>query len=123
MYHPGKTQTNPALASMARTFYPKHVSYFGNGTGRDIQVILNTGGLNKVDKPKMGHTGVHQRQYNRPNPQARSTTPRKEATTFYYQSDGSGRDSYVLKHNGGLRHEYSNKVYGDRIFRETLRGD
>ena len=47
--------------------------------------------------------------------------PIKEATTFYYQSDGTGRDSYILKNNGGLRIEYNNKNYGDRIFRDTLR--
>jgi hypothetical protein len=32
-------------ASMARTFYPKYVSYTGDGTGRDAYVILNNGGL------------------------------------------------------------------------------
>ena len=48
-------------------------------------------------------------------------TPRKEATTFYYQSDGSGRDSYVLKNNGGLRMEYDVRSSGE-IFRTSLRG-
>lgn len=48
-------------------------------------------------------------------------SPNKEATTFYYQSDGSGRDSYVLKNNGGLRMEYTSKQSGDRIFRSSLR--
>jgi hypothetical protein len=32
-------------ASMARTFYPKYVSYSGDGTGRDAYIIMNNGGL------------------------------------------------------------------------------
>jgi hypothetical protein len=44
---------------MQRSFYPKHTSYFGNGTGRDISIIIDNGGLNRVNKPAMGHTGVH----------------------------------------------------------------
>ena len=35
MYFPGKTQSNGVFAGMQRTFYPKHVTYFGNGSGRD----------------------------------------------------------------------------------------
>lgn len=35
MFFPNKPQSNNAIASMQRTFYPKHVNYFGNGTGRD----------------------------------------------------------------------------------------
>ena len=45
----------------------------------------------------------------------------KEPTTFYYQSDGSGRDSYVLKDNGGLRFEFNVRDSGDRIFKHSLR--
>ena len=55
----------------------------------------------------------------------RSASPppgKKDAPTWYYQSDGSGRDSYVLKNNGGLRPEYSSKT-NDRIFRSTLRSE
>jgi len=58
MYHPGKTQTNHTLATLQRTFYPKHCHYFGDGTGRDQLIIRNNGGLNRVDKTGMGHTGV-----------------------------------------------------------------
>lgn len=43
--------------------------------------------------------------------------------THYYQSDGSGRDSYVLKHNGGYRPEYNIKLSGDRIFKDSLRNN
>ena len=47
----------------------------------------------------------------------------KEPTTFYYVSDGTGRDSYVLQNNGGYRPEYNIKMSGDRLFRTTLRSD
>lgn len=59
MYHPNKTQPNQSLAALQRTFYPKHTSYFGDGTGRDMQVILNNGSLNHIDKRGLqGHHGV-----------------------------------------------------------------
>ena len=76
-----------------------------------------------MDKANLGHTGVHMNQFNSPITQRKVEAPRKEATTFYYQSDGTGRDSYVLKHNGGLRVEYNNKLNGDRVFRDSLRAE
>ena len=51
----GKTETNKTFASMQRTFYPKHSNYFGDGSGRDVQIITNSGGLNNVEKFGMGH--------------------------------------------------------------------
>ena len=71
----------------------------------------------------MGHTGVQLRQYNSTVSPRPKITPGKAASTFYYQSDGTGRDSYVLKHNGGLRFEYSCKQNGDRVFKDSLRSD
>jgi|TARA_B110000285_G_scaffold224695_1_gene281845 hypothetical protein len=59
MYHPNKVQPNAGFASMQRTFYPKHASYFGDGSGRDVQIIMANGGLNSIDKKNMGHTGTH----------------------------------------------------------------
>lgn len=46
----------------------------------------------------------------------------KNAPTFYYQSDGTGRDSYVVMDNGGLRPEYDkyNKP-NEAIFISSLR--
>ena len=55
MYFPGKTQTNPGFATMQRTFYPKHVNYFGTGAGRDSLIIQNNGGLTHSPKRGMGH--------------------------------------------------------------------
>lgn len=121
MYHPGKTQPDYHLATLNRTFYPKHVGYFGAGCGRDGFIIINNGGLNRVDKQNLGHTGVHLKQYNVSVTARDKPTPRKEPTTFYYQSDGTGRDSYVLKNNGGYRMEYDLRTSGDRIFKDSLR--
>lgn len=75
-----------------------------------------------MDKEALGHTGVHFFRYNSNVQQRSSPTPRKDATTFYYQSDGSGRDGYVIQNNGGLRFEYKG-IVGDRIFKESLRSD
>ena len=123
MFHPNKTQPNQVFASLQRTFQPNHVNYFGDGTGRDAQVVVNNGGLNHIDKRGMGHGGMHFFKYNSNVHRRKSPSPRKEATTFYYQSDGSGRDTYVLKDNGGLRTEYNVRLSGDRVFRDSLRSD
>lgn len=122
MYHPGKSQNNGTLASMQRTFAPKYVSYYGDGTGRDQQITLNNGGLTHHDKVSLGHHGVQFSRYNSNVSARKSPSPHKDAPTFYYMSDGSGRDSYVLQDNGGLRPDYDrlNKS-PDKIFKGSLR--
>jgi hypothetical protein len=48
-------------------------------------VTINNGGLNHVDKKgMMGHIGVHFPRYNSNVPRKASSSPCKEATTFYY---------------------------------------
>lgn len=71
----------------------------------------------------MGHAGIHIQKYNSNVQRRASPSPNKEATTFYYQSDGSGRDSYVLKNNGGLRREYNIRTSGDNVFKDSLRSN
>lgn len=108
---------------MQRTHNPKYVSYYGNGTGRDHQVILNNGGFTKVDKYGLGNTGVHIRKYHGPSTST-SPRPHKDASTFYYQSDGTGRDSYVLADNGGSRPEYDRyHKTNEQIFKASLRNN
>ena len=107
---------------MQRTFYPKYVNYFGNGSGRDHQIIGANGGLAKEFKNGMGHTGVHFDRYNSGVKVKASPSPQREATTFYYQSDGTGRDSYVLMDNGGLRPEYNrHHQSSEKLFLNSLR--
>ena len=55
MYFGGKTQPNTCIASMQRTYYPKHVTYWGDGAGRDGLVLEYNGGLTPVIKTGMGH--------------------------------------------------------------------
>ena len=78
--------------------------------------------MTSVLKGGLGHQGVHLNRYNSIVTQRRSPSPSKNAPTFYYQSDGSGRDSYVLMDNGGLRPEYDkyNKT-NHEIFMNSLR--
>ena len=85
MYFGGKTQPNGTIASMQRTFYPKYTTYWGDGTGRDNQILEFNGGLTGVQKRSLGHMGVHFKRYNT-NQKSRSPvgSPRKEATTWYY---------------------------------------
>jgi len=86
---------------------------------------MNNGGLTHNNKSGLGHNGVHIARYNSTVTKRPSPGPGHKATpTFYYQSDGSGRDGYVLRDNGGLRPEYdrynkSNQV----IFINSLRSE
>ena len=50
-----------------------------------------------------------------------SRGPLKDATSFTYRSDGSGRDSYVLKNSGGLVNEYGHTHRHDINFKAQLR--
>lgn len=102
-----KVQPNPLFASMQRTYNPTYVSYYGDGTGRDQQIIINNGGLTHQDKYGLGHHGVHLQRYNSNVQRRRLPGPGfKKTPSFAYLSDGSGRDSYVLMDSGGLRPEY-----------------
>ena len=53
-----KTQNNGTLASMQRTSNPTYHRYYGNGTGRDHQILEFDGGLTSAPKLGLGHTGV-----------------------------------------------------------------
>ena len=124
MYFPGKPQYNNTLASMQRTFKPTYVSYYGDGSGRDIQITLNNGGLTSVERTGMGHQGVQFAQFSSTVAKRVSPSPQKDAPTFYYMSDGSGRDTYILQDGGGLRPEYDRLHKSpDVIFKDSLRNE
>jgi hypothetical protein len=59
-----KTQNNGTLASMQRTSNPTYHRYYGNGTGRDHQILEYDGGLTSAPKLGLGNTGVHVQRYN-----------------------------------------------------------
>ena len=81
---------------MMRTHNPTYANYSGNGTGRDSYIIINNGGLAGSDKKNMMW-----RSTMRSNQDLRAM-PSKTGVAFTYYSDGTGRDSYVIKNSGGL---------------------
>mmetsp|Transcript_13107 Transcript_13107/g.9496 ORF Transcript_13107/g.9496 Transcript_13107/m.9496 type:complete len:118 (-) Transcript_13107:54-407(-) len=98
-------------SGLCRTFDPKYTHYFGDGGGRDTYITSNNGGLLPADYirvPKTGYTfkePYSQLFQNQPHHHI-SVSPRKEATSFRYYGDGSGRDSYVITNSGGLIPKY-----------------
>lgn len=85
---------------------------------------MNNGGLERVNKANLGNHGVHQKRYNTINTRERSGSPSKDAPTHYYQSDGSGRDGYILMDNGGSRPEYDRyHKTNEAIFLGSLRNE
>ena len=81
---------------MMRTHNPTYANYSGDGSGRDSYIILNNGGLASESK-----RGMMWRSSMR-SPRDHRAMPSKTGVSFTYRSDGSGRDSYVIKNSGGL---------------------
>lgn len=102
-------------ASMARTNNPKYASYFGDGSGRDKYIIMNNGGLTNEDK-KFFIRGAYKNILMDHSPK-----PQKNAVSFTYHSDGTGRDSYVISNSGGLVSDYNGSRRADIIFKDNLR--
>lgn len=99
---------------MCRTFNPGYASYTGDGSGRDAYIILNNGGLTRLDKG-------HMMQTKKFGPgRDGSPKPFKPTPPFKYISDGSGRDSYVIKNSGGLVNEFKGGA-ADKVFLSSLR--
>jgi len=97
-----------------RTHYPKHASYFGDGSGRDTYAVFDNGGLNGHKKPHMQiRKNVH--------PQPAIPNPRKDPPSHSYIADGSGRDSYVIAHHGGLVNDYGKFKPVGESFKDGLR--
>ena len=64
MYCAANANPNPVLAPLQRTYNPTYTTYQGNGSGRDHHILINNGGLTRVNKVGMGHIGVHFLRYN-----------------------------------------------------------
>ena len=90
-----------SIINLGRTTRTNMVFYSTDGMGRDGYITYNDGGfwkdnIKKISlkpdypryKYKIFHSLIH-----KPAP-------------FTYQSDGSGRDSYVIENNGGLVKEF-----------------
>lgn len=96
-------------ATIYRTYYPKYVTYTGDGSGRDTYVTMANGGLHELrnykgSQPRSGFDNL------KAKPRV-AVIPRKDATAFDYVPDGSGRDSYVI-FNYGLKANYRSDYKG-----------
>ena len=102
-------------AGMARTNHPKYASYFGDGSGRDKYIIMNNGGLTTDDKK------FFIRESFRNTLRDHGPKPQKDAVSFKYHADGTGRDSYVISNSGGLISDYKGSRRADILFKANLR--
>jgi hypothetical protein len=75
---------------MRRTSNPKYASYSGDGSGRDTYIVLNNGGLTSNDKSFMMNRN------HKSNKSGYCPSPQKDAVSFKYHPDGTGRDGYVI---------------------------
>lgn len=101
---------------LMRTFSPKYVNYFGDGSGRDTYAVVSNGGLTNVDKKYMMSRPFRNTFQNRIH-----ASPLKDAVSFTYHSDGTGRDSYVISNSGGLVNDYGGSHRQDVRFKAHLR--
>ena len=108
--------TNSTEAALCRTFNPTYASYSGDGTGRDSYIILNNGGLSKEPKRNMMWQSL-----NKCRPDIR-VVGHKPTPTHKYKSDGSGRDSYVIRNQGGLVNDFRCSQ-ADSVFKSGLRAN
>ena len=100
---------------MMRTFSPKHALYFGDGTGRDTYVVTNDGGLRDLDK-----VGMTRRPFKN-TIKTNIKGPVNEPMAVSYHSDGTGRDTYVIKNSGGLYNDFHGSSRADINFVSSLR--
>lgn len=75
----------------------RDIKYLSDGSGRDYYAVVDNGGLYSPPKPKdfivSGRLA---------NPRIIKRDLSNEARPVHYNSDGSGRDSYICKTDGGL---------------------
>lgn len=95
--------------SINRTYHPKYVTNYGDGSGRDGHAVFANGGLHGMrdyrgPSPKPGFNGHKGRASNS------YSSPKKDATAFDYVPDGTGRDSYVI-FNYGMKANYNSNFH------------
>jgi hypothetical protein len=82
---------------LSRTHHTKYAHYLSDGNGRDTYILRNNGGLCTERDPNF----IESTRYSSPMRFAGPPAHRKQIWSIKYQSDGSGRDSYVLINSGG----------------------
>ena len=78
----------------------QYVQYSADGKGRDLYISSNSGGFSK----KYSH-GLELRETFPAKIKYKFSNPELHSAPLVYRSDGSGRDSYILRESGGLREE------------------
>lgn len=90
------------INSMYNMFKTKYTHYVPDGQGRDKYIIQNNGGLcSEGKRPFFTSKG-----YPKDPPNKMTIAPQRQATSFKYVSDGSGRDFYITCNSGGLESAY-----------------
>jgi len=91
------------ISSLYRSFSPRMVQYESDGKGRDTYINYNNGGFwglgAKIHQGRDEHIKVSGGRYHY------KFLP-KHVAPFKYNSDGTGRDSYVISESGGLKRNY-----------------
>lgn len=105
---------------------PTYTHYASDGLGRDSYILVNNGGLTvtKVGQPPVTK-GFFDCSVSRPLGKLDRTfygsnrSLAKDPPSFYYPPDGTGRDFYIIKNNGGLISNYGKPA--NHYFEQNLR--
>ena len=105
---------------------PTYTHYMSDGNGRDSYILINNGGLtiSRVNQPdstndyfncsvKKGLVKHDSAFYGSNRSLAKDPPP------FYYPPDGTGRDFYIIKNNGGLINNHQSSLHHN--FHKELR--
>ena len=108
------------MADKGRDMYWRQ--YTRDGTGRDNYIANSNGGFNSFNyQPAKGtSTGVQVYVGNNQGGQRNDVYPRVNGKTINYTQNGTGRDSYIQKSNGGFYPDLPVAEYSLN-FKEQLR--
>lgn len=105
---------------------PGYTNYLSDGCGRDSYILVNNGGLSipKISQPPSTKGYFDCRLSKDVTKMDRSfygsnCSLGKSPASFYYPPDGTGRDFYITKNNGGLINPYNKSP--NHFFQSTLR--
>jgi hypothetical protein len=93
--------------------HPRQPKYTSDGQGRDYYIFHNNGGFNKNVSLSHRIPNFNLFRYKSYCNTKRNVAPLK------YRSDGTGRDSYILKEHGGFERDF--KSLREHNFRDYLR--
>jgi hypothetical protein len=101
------------MASQLTQFNASQPRYTSDGKGRDTYIFHNNGGFDK--NVSLSHLTPNYNQFRG----KQFYNCRRNVAPLKYRSDGTGRDSYILKEHGGLEREF--KSLREHNFKDFLR--